>query len=230
MLILNCIIILEAAVCAAVELFCIIQRRVSVIKPTLIDINGMDKIIKTPVSLTQYNSTPQTTFSKNILKLNQHLFETEQKLNIITFTKGGFIAGLWFLWFMRGRGHFNASMERRNDQSNQKLLQCSYGQVSVVLTLWAFPSNKTLSSGQGRKEKRKKPWVGPETPGQTIGTKWWPVFSLLATYLHRKRHNKNKDNKAEQIKVKVRQEYYVHKCVKKLLYINIYKKHQWPTR
>ncbi len=38
-------ITLEAVVCDAVKLCCIIQIGVSIISPTLIDINGVDKII-----------------------------------------------------------------------------------------------------------------------------------------------------------------------------------------
>ncbi len=39
--------------CGAVDLYCIIQRGVSVILPVLIDINAMDKIIELPFTLTQ---------------------------------------------------------------------------------------------------------------------------------------------------------------------------------
>lgn len=39
-------IILEAAVCGGVELYCIILTGVSVIQPTLTDINVVDKIIE----------------------------------------------------------------------------------------------------------------------------------------------------------------------------------------
>ncbi len=50
-------VILEDVVCGAVELYCITQRDVSVTKPTLIDINGVYKKIKTPihVRIAQYN-------------------------------------------------------------------------------------------------------------------------------------------------------------------------------
>lgn len=37
-------VVLEAVVCCAVELLCIIQRGVSVIWHSLIDVNGIDKI------------------------------------------------------------------------------------------------------------------------------------------------------------------------------------------
>ncbi len=54
-------------------------------EPTLTDINGMDKIIETLVSITiQFNST---TVESTSLK---HF----QQVNIITFIKGGFITGL----------------------------------------------------------------------------------------------------------------------------------------
>ncbi len=39
---------------------------------TLVDMNGVDKIIETSVSITQYRSTtPQSTASKMIIKLNE---------------------------------------------------------------------------------------------------------------------------------------------------------------
>ncbi len=44
-------IISEDVVCGAVELYCIILRGISIIPPTLIDINGVDKIIETSVSM-----------------------------------------------------------------------------------------------------------------------------------------------------------------------------------
>ncbi len=42
----TCMVILEDVVCGAVELYCNAQRGLSVILPTLIDINGVDKIIE----------------------------------------------------------------------------------------------------------------------------------------------------------------------------------------
>ncbi len=66
-------IILWTAVCAAVELFWIIKRSTSVIESTRIYLNGVDKIIETPVSITLCNRTaPQTAASKMIIHLNQH--------------------------------------------------------------------------------------------------------------------------------------------------------------
>ncbi len=47
-------------------------RGLSVIKPTLIDINEVDKIMETPASIMQYNSTtPRPAASKMIIQLNQ---------------------------------------------------------------------------------------------------------------------------------------------------------------
>lgn len=46
------------------------ERGVSLTKPTLIDINGVDKIIETPVSITQYNlPAPKTTSCKMSMTL-----------------------------------------------------------------------------------------------------------------------------------------------------------------
>ncbi len=61
-------IILEDVVCGAVVVCIIIQRDVSVIEPTLTDINRVDKIIETPVSIKQNDATaPQTAASKMIM-------------------------------------------------------------------------------------------------------------------------------------------------------------------
>lgn len=38
----------EDVVCGAVEVYCIMQRGVCDIQPTLIDINGLDKIMEAP--------------------------------------------------------------------------------------------------------------------------------------------------------------------------------------
>lgn len=48
-----------------------VQRYVSIIYPTSTDTNGVDKIIKTPISVTRYNS-----ISKMIIWLNQNLSKT----------------------------------------------------------------------------------------------------------------------------------------------------------
>ncbi len=55
----------------------IIQRGVSTIEPTLIHINGLDKTIETPVSITRcISAAPQTAASKMTIKLNHHLSKT----------------------------------------------------------------------------------------------------------------------------------------------------------
>lgn len=46
------ILLLENVVCGAAELYCIMERGVSIILPTLIDINRVNKIIETPVGFT----------------------------------------------------------------------------------------------------------------------------------------------------------------------------------
>lgn len=62
-----------------------IQRDVSVIYPTLIDINEEVKVSKTPFSITR----PETT----ALKMTS-LIQFKLKLNTITFWKVEFIAGV----------------------------------------------------------------------------------------------------------------------------------------
>lgn len=46
---------LEDVVCGTVELCCITLKGVSNILSTLIDITGVDKILRTPLSIAQYN-------------------------------------------------------------------------------------------------------------------------------------------------------------------------------
>ena len=41
-----------------VQLYCVIQRNVFVIQPTLVNINGVDKIIETVISKIQYGGEP----------------------------------------------------------------------------------------------------------------------------------------------------------------------------
>ena len=85
-------IILEAAVHGSIELHCVIQRSVSVLLPSLVGINGVDKIIETPVSVTRYSSlATETTFPKMSIRLNQHL-----SYILITVMKGGFIVGMLY--------------------------------------------------------------------------------------------------------------------------------------
>lgn len=57
------------------ELCCITQRGVSVVWPSLADINGVDRIVETPFRIT-LTAPPETAASRTITQFKQHVSKT----------------------------------------------------------------------------------------------------------------------------------------------------------
>lgn len=97
----NFIGILEDLVCGAAELYCVAHRGVSNVYSTLMDINGLDKILEALLSILQCNSmVPQTAASKKTLCLVQStlLLNGHTKLHIINFMKAVLQSCICFSW------------------------------------------------------------------------------------------------------------------------------------